>query len=490
MGEEDTHRQAPNVARMKLLGAEVVPVMAGTRTLKEAVNEALRDWAASVRNTHYIIGSVVGPHPFPVLVRDLQRVIGDEARAQYAERLGGDPDVVVACVGGGSNAIGMFTAFVGVAGTRLIGVEAGGRGSQLGEHCSSLTQGQPGILHGALSYLLQDADGQVADTHSISAGLDYPGVGPEHAYLQDAGLAEYVSVTDDAGARGVPGAGQDRGDPAGARAVARHRMAADAAAPGGHEGAGLPLRPRRQGPRHDPGRVEGQGCLISKRRSARAATPADGCSSRTSRVGYPGVDAALLRAIQDAGADAIEVGIPFSDPVMDGGVIQEASRLALEAGARPGDILATIAEAALDVPVAVMTYVNPVYRHGFEAFLTDAGRAGVAGIIVPDLPVDEAVEWTAACAGHGIASVQLAAPGTSDDRLAWIAKASTGFLYCVATYGVTGVRDELAGTARQLIERLRPAHGPPARGGRRRGDTRAGRRGGDVRGRRGRGHRA
>jgi tryptophan synthase alpha chain len=172
--------------------------------------------------------------------------------------------------------------------------------------------------------------------------------------------------------------------------------------------------------------------------------------------GYPGVDASLLRAIQDAGADALEVGIPFSDPVMDGGVIQEASRLALEAGARPGDILATIAEAALDMPVAVMTYVNPVYRHGFEAFLTDAGRAGVAGIIVPDLPVDEAVDWTAACAGHGIASVQLAAPGTSDDRLAWIAKASTGFLYCVATYGVTGVRDELAGTARQLIERLRP----------------------------------
>jgi tryptophan synthase beta chain len=196
MGEEDTHRQAPNVARMKLLGAEVVPVLAGSRTLKEAVNEALRDWAASVETTHYIIGSVVGPHPFPGLVRDLQRVIGDEARAQFADVHGVDPEVVVACVGGGSNAIGMFTAFVGVPGVRLIGVEAGGRGSQLGEHCSSLTQGQPGILHGALSYLLQDAEGQVAETHSISAGLDYPGVGPEHAYLRDAGLAEYVSATD------------------------------------------------------------------------------------------------------------------------------------------------------------------------------------------------------------------------------------------------------------------------------------------------------
>jgi tryptophan synthase beta chain len=198
MGEKDTRRQAPNVSRMQLLGAEVVPVTAGSKTLKEAVNEALRDWAASVRTTHYVIGSVVGPHPFPALVRDLQRVIGDEARPQFAEAGGGaDPDVVAACVGGGSNAIGMFTAFVGAPGVRLVGVEAGGRGTNLGEHCSSLTQGQPGILHGALSYLLQDADGQVADTHSISAGLDYPGVGPEHAYLRDAGLAEYVRASDD-----------------------------------------------------------------------------------------------------------------------------------------------------------------------------------------------------------------------------------------------------------------------------------------------------
>jgi tryptophan synthase beta chain len=198
MGEEDTRRQAPNVSRMQLLGAEVVPVTTGDKTLKEAVNEALRDWAASVRTTHYIIGSVVGPHPFPVLVRDLQRVIGDEARPQFADAAdGADPDVVAACVGGGSNAIGMFTAFVGAPGIRLIGVEAGGRGTNLGEHCSSLTQGQPGILHGALSYLLQDEDGQIARTHSISAGLDYPGVGPEHAYLRDAGLAEYVSATDE-----------------------------------------------------------------------------------------------------------------------------------------------------------------------------------------------------------------------------------------------------------------------------------------------------
>jgi tryptophan synthase beta chain len=196
MGEEDTVRQAPNVARMRLLGAEVVTVTSGSRTLKDAMNEAMRDWAATVRDTHYVIGSVAGPHPFPAMVRDLQRVIGDEARAQLLEREGRDPDAVVACVGGGSNAMGIFAPFVAAPGVRLIGVEAGGRGEGIGEHCRSLTLGEPGVLHGSLSFVLQDEDGQVVPTHSISAGLDYPGVGPEHAYLKEAGLAEYVSATD------------------------------------------------------------------------------------------------------------------------------------------------------------------------------------------------------------------------------------------------------------------------------------------------------
>jgi tryptophan synthase beta chain len=196
MGEEDTVRQAPNVARMQLLGAEVVPVTSGSRTLKDAMNEAMRDWASSVRDTHYVIGSVAGPHPFPVLVRELQRVIGDEARAQLVEREGRPPDAVVACVGGGSNAMGIFAAFVGEPGVRLVGVEAGGRGDGPGEHCRSLTLGEPGVLHGSFSYLLQDAAGQVEPTHSISAGLDYPGVGPEHSFLMESGLAEYVAATD------------------------------------------------------------------------------------------------------------------------------------------------------------------------------------------------------------------------------------------------------------------------------------------------------
>jgi len=196
MGREDMRRQAVNVQRMRLLGAEVREVAAGTMTLKDATSEAIRDWVTNVRTTHYIIGSVVGPHPYPEMVRDLQRVIGDEARAQYLEAEGRLPEVVVACVGGGSNAIGVFTAFVGDEEVRLVGVEAGGSGVASGKHAASLVAGRPGVLHGALSYLLQDADGQVLPTHSISAGLDYPGVGPEHSFLRDAERAEYHAVDD------------------------------------------------------------------------------------------------------------------------------------------------------------------------------------------------------------------------------------------------------------------------------------------------------
>jgi tryptophan synthase beta chain len=197
MGEEDTRRQRPNVVRMKLLGAEVVPVTSGSQTLKAALNEAIRDWVTNVEDTHYIIGTVAGPAPYPRIVRDLQVIIGRELEAQARERFGGDPDAVVACVGGGSNAIGAFYPFVGREGVRLVGVEAGGRGLETGEHGASLTGGRPGVLHGNLSYVLQTEEGQIREAHSISAGLDYPSVGPEHAYLKDSGLAEYVSATDE-----------------------------------------------------------------------------------------------------------------------------------------------------------------------------------------------------------------------------------------------------------------------------------------------------
>jgi len=196
MGEEDMARQALNVFRMRLLGAEVVPVRSGSRTLKDATNEAIRDWVTNVGTTHYVIGSVVGPDPYPRLVRDFQSIIGRETRQQCRARLGRLPDAVVACVGGGSNAIGIFHAFLAESAVELVGVEAAGEGLETGRHAASLARGRPGVLHGAYSYLLQDADGQVAPAHSVSAGLDYPGVGPEHAALKDSGRARYVSVTD------------------------------------------------------------------------------------------------------------------------------------------------------------------------------------------------------------------------------------------------------------------------------------------------------
>jgi tryptophan synthase beta subunit len=196
MGSEDIKRQSLNVFRMRLLDAEVIPVESGTRTLKDAINEAIRDWVTNVETTHYLIGSVVGPHPYPMLVRDFQAVIGVEARRQILEAEGRLPDYVVACVGGGSNAIGAFHAFIGDEAVKLVGVEAGGEGLGTEKHAASLSVGRPGVLHGSMSYLLQDEHGQVHETHSISAGLDYPGVGPEHSYLKDAGRAQYVAVDD------------------------------------------------------------------------------------------------------------------------------------------------------------------------------------------------------------------------------------------------------------------------------------------------------
>ncbi|TMH35266.1 MAG: tryptophan synthase subunit beta [Betaproteobacteria bacterium] len=197
MGTEDIRRQAQNVFRMKLLGAEVVPVQSGSKTLKDALNEAMRDWVTNVESTFYIIGSVAGPHPYPMMVRDFQTVIGKECLRQMPELAGRQPDAIIACVGGGSNAMGIFHPYIAYQDVKLIGVEAAGEGIDTGRHAASLTAGRPGVLHGNRTYLLQDANGQIIETHSVSAGLDYPGVGPEHAWLKDSGRAQYVTVTDD-----------------------------------------------------------------------------------------------------------------------------------------------------------------------------------------------------------------------------------------------------------------------------------------------------
>ena len=196
MGSEDMRRQAANVYRMKLLGATVVPVESGSKTLKDALNEAMRDWVTNISNTFYIIGTVAGPHPYPMMVRDFQAVIGKESIGQMLEQCGRQPDAVIACVGGGSNAMGIFHPYIPVEGVRLIGVEAAGEGMETGRHAASLTAGRSGVLHGNRTYLLQDENGQVLETHSVSAGLDYPGVGPEHSWLKDSGRAEYVTITD------------------------------------------------------------------------------------------------------------------------------------------------------------------------------------------------------------------------------------------------------------------------------------------------------
>ncbi|OYD53768.1 tryptophan synthase subunit beta [Thauera propionica] len=197
MGSEDVKRQVANVYRMKLLGATVVPVESGSKTLKDALNEAMRDWVTNIADTFYIIGTVAGPHPYPMMVRDFQSVIGKECLVQMPEMVGRQPDYVIACVGGGSNAMGIFHPYIGVPGVKLIGVEAAGDGIETGRHSASLSAGRPGVLHGNRTYLLQNEDGQIIETHSISAGLDYPGVGPEHAWLKDAALADYVGITDD-----------------------------------------------------------------------------------------------------------------------------------------------------------------------------------------------------------------------------------------------------------------------------------------------------
>jgi tryptophan synthase beta chain len=196
MGEVDVARQAPNVLRMRLLGATVVPVTSGSKTLKDALNEAMRDWVTNVDNTFYIIGTVAGPHPYPAMVRDFQAVIGRESREQMMEQTGRLPDVLVACVGGGSNAIGLFYPFIGDNAVRMVGVEAAGDGIETGRHSAPLSAGRPGVLHGNRTYLIEDDDGEIIETHSISAGLDYPGVGPEHAWLKDSGRAQYVAITD------------------------------------------------------------------------------------------------------------------------------------------------------------------------------------------------------------------------------------------------------------------------------------------------------
>jgi tryptophan synthase alpha subunit len=416
MGTEDMRRQAPNVFRMKLLGAEVRGVESGTRTLKDAVNEAIRDWVTNVRSTYYLLGSAIGPHPYPTMVRDFQSVIGREAREQSRTLLGKLPDVVVACVGGGSNAIGIFSAFIPDVGVKLRGVEAGGRGIATGEHAASIVGGTVGVLHGTRTMILQSLDGQIRGTHSISAGLDYPGVGPEHADLSARGRAEYVARTD-------------------AEAL-----------------EGFTLLSRTEGiiPALEPAHAIGD--LASIRVAYGEAIDVLVCLS-----GRGDKDLETVMAALDGGADVLEIGVPLSDPLADGATVQRASEVALANGTTLADCLteARSVVTARDAAVLLMGYANPFLRYGLDRFAREARAAGVAGIIVIDVPAEESAPFDAALAPAGLVRVDLFAPTTPDDRLARLVPGSRGFVYCVSLTGVTGARRALGADVEAFVARVR-----------------------------------
>ncbi|TDA67052.1 MAG: tryptophan synthase subunit beta [Clostridia bacterium] len=547
MGEIDMRRQALNVVRMQLLGAEVVPVTSGSRTLKDATNEAIRDWVTNVADTHYIIGSVVGPHPYPIMVRDFQAVIGREAREQILAAEGRLPDYIVACVGGGSNSIGIFHPFLADA-VRLVGVEAAGEGLDTGKHAASLALGLPGVLHGSYSFLLQDADGQVQIAHSVSAGLDYPGVGPEHSFLKTSGRVTYEAVSDaeameafellartegilpalesahavaqvvkmapgftgreiviinlsgrgdkdvevvasvlstpqrqpvpEAGhvgtggfhipATGVGQAGAVAASPGAAGSPVP--AACRAAAPAGMRTGSRPLTGQddiREGKEGryahlSPAGAAGRG---SDRLAAAFAARGETALITYLCAGDPDLDTTveLAKVVAKAGADIIELGIPFSDPLADGPVIQAASQRALAGGATVSRIMAAVENLRLEVavPLVFMTYYNPVLQYGLENFIRDAAAAGIDGLIVPDLPLEESEQLAALAGEVSLACIPLVAPTSPPERVNRLAQAATGFIYCVSLTGVTGARSELAAGVVPFLERVRQSTDKP-----------------------------
>ena len=494
MGALDVARQAPNVDRMRALGAEVVAVEGGSRTLKDAMNEAIRDWAATAEDTFYVIGTVAGPAPYPEMVKTFQAVIGREARAQCLERFGRLPDVAVACVGGGSNAMGLFAGFLDDAAVRLVGVEAGGEGLATGRHAASINGGAVGVLHGAKTKLLQTAEGQVVEAHSVSAGLDYPGVGPEHCFLADAGRARYA-VCDDLHAirafdalcrlegiipalesshalaeaiRLAPTLPRDalllvclsgRGDKDMANVAdwkARHpdyafALAADEPAPLPPPPAPRPDLPA-PAPRPHTGRLA----------AAFAAAKAQG---RPARVLYmtcgfpdPASGEAALEALAEGGADVIELGVPFSDPIADGPVIQAAGQRALAQGATLSGILAQARRLRARHPalgLVLFSYLNPILAHGPARLCQEAAEAGIDGLLVVDLPHEEEGELRPLAEAAGLDWIPLVSPATTPARARALVRGCGGFVYVVTVRGITGARKTLPADLADRLAALR-----------------------------------
>ena len=405
MGTVDVERQAPNVDRMHQLGAEVVSVDSGDRTLRAAIDEAFRDWVGDPEDSYYLLGSAVGPHPYPYLVRELQSVIGKEARRQFIELVGRLPDAAVACVGGGSNAIGLFHPLLGDENVQLIGIEAGGRGTGLGDNSATLEGGTPGVLHGCYSILLQDADGQVQETHSVSAGLDYPGVGPEHALLKAVGRVRYMSATDEEAleavyecceAEGILPALESAHALVGARRWARKnpetRILIGLSGRGDKDMPTLSTTSRGSNNCRNIGNVRPMQPHEKITAALRAATQA----GRVGLVpyitaGFPEKDGFIdtLRKVA-AVADVVEIGVPFSDPMADGVTIQRASHAAIANGVSLRWILQVLTSAGdVGAPIVLMSYLNPLLAFGYDELAAACIPAGVCGFIVPDMPLEE-----------------------------------------------------------------------------------------------------
>lgn len=505
MGAKDVARQRPNVLRMELFGAKVRPVTSGSQSLKDAINDTLRYWTETLAESFYVFGTVAGPHPFPAMVKDFQRVIGDEARAQVLEATGALPTAVMACVGGGSNAMGIFAGFQGDADVQLVGIEPAGEGIATGRHGAPLSHGSPGCLHGSISYVLQDEDGQIHEAHSVSAGLDYPGVGPEHAWLRDSGRASYVSVTDGealdafqwlcrregilpalesshAVAHALKTAGSWNADDRiiinlsgrGDKDVehVERELAARAAGEGGHATLAPPTVDAAawsalgESDAHKGDADEGEvaaapaAALTGVQRLDRLFGDLDARDEAAFMpflvVGDPdpATSVALADALVDAGADLLEFGFAFSDPPADGPVIQAADVRALHAGSTTHgafDVLARIRARHPDVPFALLVYANLVFQRGVEAFYADCARVGVDAVLVADVPLESSGDLEAAAAAHGIAPVFIASEVTTDARLAAIGRHAAGYLYAVARLGTTGEQAEVSeGLAGQL----------------------------------------
>ena len=458
MGAKDVERQSPNVFRMRLMGAEVIPVHSGSATLKDACNEALRDWSGSYDTAHYMLGTAAGPHPFPTIVREFQRMIGEETKAQILEKEGRLPDAVIACVGGGSNAIGMFADFINETNVGLIGVEPGGHGIESGEHGAPLKHGRVGIYFGMKSPMMQTEEGQIEESYSVSAGLDFPSVGPQHAYLNSIGRADYVSITDDEALEAF-------------KTLCLHEGIIPALE--SSHALAHALKMMRETPERHFHRTRysesARGNLMERYENlfAQLKDRKEGAFVPFVTLGDPSVEQSLkiIDTLIEAGADALELGIPFSDPLADGPTIQEATLRAFAAGVTPSqcfEMLALIRQKHPTIPIGLLMYANLVFSKGIDEFYAQCEKVGVDSVLVADVPVEESAPFRTAALRHNIAPIFICPPNADEELLRQIASYGRGYTYLLSRAGVTGAENRAALPLHHLVEKLKQYDAPPS----------------------------